>query len=298
MPEEGLQWTPLSEILSFDEIERIVRIAMTCGIRTVRLTGGEPLVRHKLPDLVRKLSQLGLDDLSMTTNGVLLTRHAVALAEAGLQRVNVSLDSLDRHRFALMTRRDQLNDVIEGIEAAAAAGMQPIKVNCVVLRDINETEAPAFAELARTSGVDVRFIEYLPLDADNSWSPGDVVPSAEIISSVEAVHPLIPAPRHDNQPATVFLFADGAPGSVGVIPSVTAPFCASCDRVRMTSDGQFRTCLFSTEEIDLKTLLRSGASDAEIAGAMVGAVAGKQAGHGIGSNVFMRPRRSMSMIGG
>ena len=298
MPEEGLSWTPPDEVLSFDEIERLVSVAMTLGVRTVRLTGGEPLMRARLPDLVRRLSGVGLDDLSMTTNGTTLARHAKALKTAGLCRVNVSLDSLERHRFTAMTRRDRIEQVLEGISVAAEVGLLPVKVNCVVLRGVNDDEVVAFAEFARSTGCQIRFIEYLPLDADHAWTSADVVPSSEVLASIAGVYQIVPDNSITGQPATVYRFADGAPGSVGVIASVTEPFCDSCDRIRLSADGQLRSCLFSSDETDLRSLLRVGATDEVITHAMLSTVAQKQKGHGIGTSLFIRPRRSMSMIGG
>jgi GTP 3',8-cyclase len=304
MPAEGLQWLPRSEVLSFEEISRLVGIFVGLGVRTVRLTGGEPLLRRGLEELVAQLCAAGVDDLSMTTNGFLLAGKADALAAAGLRRVNVSVDSLLRHRFQAMTRRDALAGVMEGLTAAERVGMTPVKLNCVVIRGTNDDEVVDFARLARSTGYEVRFIEFMPLDADEAWRRDQVVPSEEVLAAIDRAHPLIPEDTGTQptaaQPARVYRFADGAPGSVGVIPSVTAPFCASCNRVRLTADGQFRTCLFSLGETDLRDLLRAGAGDGDddIGEAIRIAVAGKWAGHAIGAAEFSRPERSMSMIGG
>ncbi|MCA1830984.1 MAG: radical SAM protein, partial [Actinobacteria bacterium] len=222
---------------------------------------------------------------------------AHALKDAGLQRINVSVDSLVRHRFAEMTRRDALGSVMEGLDAARRAGLSPIKLNCVVVRGTNSDEVVDFARHARRTGFEIRFIEFMPLDADGAWSNDAVVPSRDVIAAIDDVFPLRPM-RRETEPATVYAFADGAPGSVGVIASVTEPFCASCDRIRITADGQFRTCLFALDELDLRTMLRTGSSDEEIADAIAEAVRGKWAGHSIGARTFVRPQRTMSAIGG
>ena len=297
MPEDGLKWIDNESILTFDEIERAVRVAITCGIDSVRLTGGEPLVRHNVAELVLRLSKLGLRDMSMTTNGTRLARHAESLKQSGLGRVNVSLDSLDKHKFEKMTRRDQLANVIEGIEAAHKVGLDPVKLNSVVMRDVNDDESLQFAELARRTNTHVRFIEYMPLGAGDQWSKEAVVPSAEIIERITEKYSL-QKDESASGPATVFNFVDGAQGSIGFIPSVTEPFCSSCDRMRLTADGQLRSCLFSSNETDLRTILRNGSTDQQLAEAMQATIAAKQAGHKIGSPLFIQPKRSMSRIGG
>ncbi|HEX9713957.1 MAG TPA: GTP 3',8-cyclase MoaA [Actinomycetota bacterium] len=297
MPAEGVPWLPRQEILSFEEIARLVGVFHALGVKTVRLTGGEPLVRKDVEHLVAMIAAVGIPDLSMTTNGVALPAKARALAEAGLRRINVSVDSLLRHRFAEMTRRDALEQVMEGLRAAEAAGLAPIKLNCVVIRGTNDDEVADFARFARETGYDVRFIEFMPLDADETWTNEQVVPSAEVLATIGATYPLEPI-EHGPEPARAYRFSDGSPGSVGVIASVTEPFCSSCNRIRITADGQFRTCLFATEETDLRALLRDGASDDDIAAAIGDAVARKWAGHSIGQPGFERPGRSMSMIGG
>lgn len=298
MPAEGLDWLPSDQLLSFDEIHRIAGVcAERFGFEAFRLTGGEPLLRPRLTELVALLSGLGVD-IALTTNGTGLIRHAGGLAAAGLSRVNISCDSLRRERFAEMTRRDELDRVLAGIDAALAAGLAPVKVNVVVMRGMNDDEVVDFARFGRERGVDIRFIEYMPLDADGGWKPETVVPSAEIIAAIDEVFPLERA-HYDGDPAPAHLWRyEDSAGTVGVIPSVTEPFCGDCDRVRITADGQLRTCLFSLDETDLRGILRSGGSDDDLADAMSGAVADKWEGHRIGQVSFKRPRRSMSQIGG
>jgi cyclic pyranopterin phosphate synthase len=296
MPEEGMPWVPREEILTFEEIERVARVAVErFGIDSIRLTGGEPTMRAHLPVLVARLAQLGVD-LSMTTNGATLGSSAAELREAGLRRVNISLDSLQRDRFIELTRRDELDHVLEGIDAAIAAGFDPVKVNVVCMEGVNDDEIVDFAEFGRARGVQVRFIEFMPLDGGHSWKPGAVVPGERIVATIDAAHPLVPLPR-GHEPAAVWTYADGR-GSVGVVPSVTEPFCASCDRVRLTAEGKVRSCLFSLEETDLRSLLRGDATDDDLAGALAACVRGKWAGHGIGTVTFVQPPRSMSQIGG
>jgi cyclic pyranopterin phosphate synthase len=298
MPAEGLPWLPKDEVLRFEEITRLVGVFVGLGVTEVKLTGGEPTVRREFPTLVARLREaqprLGL---SMTTNGYLLDRLAKPLAEAGLDRVTVSCDSLMRHRFAEMTRRDALDSVLEGMRAAEEAGLTPIKLNCVVIAGTNEGEVVDFARFARESGYEVRFIEYMPLDAEQHWERAKVVPSAEILEAIAGVYPLIPA-GDGSEPATTYRFADGAPGAVGVIASVTEPFCDTCNRLRITADGQMRACLFAMHEADLRTPLRAGASDQDLAEVIRAAVWAKWEGHKINHPDFERPARSMSMIGG
>jgi cyclic pyranopterin phosphate synthase len=296
MPEEGMQWLPRDQVLSFEEIERIARVCVErFGIDSIRLTGGEPTVRAHLPVLVGKLAALGAD-LALTTNGATLRMIAGDLVAAGLRRVNVSLDTLRRDRFAGLTRRDQLDSVLDGIEAAKEAGLDPVKVNTVVMRGVNDDEVLDLATFGRDRGVVVRFIEWMPLDADQRWDSGAVVSQEEILRTIDAVHP-VEAIQRGHEPAERFVYRDGV-GEVGVIPSVTRPFCGSCDRIRLTADGQLRSCLFAVDEVDLRGLLRGGASDAEVGAAVQRCVAGKWAGHMIGQVQFVRPRRSMSQIGG
>jgi GTP 3',8-cyclase len=297
MPAEGLQWLPREEILRFEEIDRLAGIFRDLGVRSFKPTGGEPTVRADLPKLVAMLRATTPDaDMSMTSNGILLDRLAAPLAEAGLNRVSVSCDSLLRHRFAEMTRRDALERVHAGIAAAVAAGLTPVKINCVVIAGQNDDEAVAFARYARETGHEVRFIEYMPLDADNSWERDKVVPAADILHRIDSEFPLVP--EHGPEPATTFRFADGAPGAIGVIASVTEPFCDTCNRLRLTSDGQFRSCLFSLDEVDLRDPMRAGATDDELAALIREGVWRKWEGHRINHPDFVRPGRSMSMIGG
>ena len=296
MPEEGMQWLPKSEVLTFEELERLARLLVeTHGIRSIRLTGGEPTVRAHLPVLVGKLAALPVD-LSLTTNGATLQSTARGLADAGLRRVNVSLDTLQPERFAELTRRDQLTDVLAGIDAALEAGLAPVKVNVVVVRGVNDDEVIELARYGRERGVTVRFIEWMPLDGGDAWSGDQVVTQAEIVEQIHRAFPLEPIAR-GSEPAERFRYLDGQ-GEVGVIPSVTRPFCEQCDRIRLTADGQLRSCLFSLEDHDLRTLLRSGASDGELSAAIEACVGAKWAGHAIGKVQFVKPRRSMSQIGG
>ncbi len=296
MPEEGMQWLPRDELLTFEELTRVARICVgRFGFDGVRITGGEPTVRANLPVLVGMLAGLGVD-LAMTTNGATLGLLAHDLRAAGLNRLNVSCDSLRPERFAAMTRRDQLGRVLDGIDAAIEAGFDPVKVNIVMVRGVNDDEAVDFARFGRERGVQPRFIEYMPLDAGGAWTSEQVVPAAEVVSAIDAVFPLEPV-AHGPEPAARWRYRDGG-GEIGVIPSVTQPFCGSCDRVRITAEGQFRNCLFAVEETDLRALLRGGASDGELAAAIAGDVARKWAGHGIGRVDFVRPKRSMSQIGG
>jgi len=296
MPEEGLDWLAREDLLSFEEIERIARVLVNhFGVDSIRLTGGEPLVRAHLSVLVEKLSALGTD-LALTTNGATLRAHAEKLAAAGLRRINISLDSLHRDRFEELTRRDELDRVLDGIDAAIEAGLDPVKINAVVMRGINDDEVVDFATFGRERGVSVRFIEWMPLDADEGWTNDRVVTQAEIVERISAVYPLEPVQR-GSEPAQTFRYLDGG-GSIGVIASVTQAFCGNCDRIRLTAEGQFRNCLFAVDEFDLRALLRSGASDDDIAATMQEAVTAKWAGHQIGQELFIRPKRSMSQIGG
>jgi cyclic pyranopterin phosphate synthase len=296
MPAEGMAWMPRSDLLTFEEIERVARVCVEqLGVDSIRLTGGEPTVRAHLPVLVRKLAALDVD-LALTTNGATLRSVAAELVGAGLRRINVSLDTLRRDRFVELTRRDQLDAVLDGIDAAVAAGLDPVKVNTVVMRGVNDDEVLDLATFGRDRGVTVRFIEWMPLDADQRWDPDAVVSQDEIVAAIDAVHPLDPVVR-GHEPAERFAYRDGA-GEVGVIPSVTRPFCGACDRIRLTADGQLRSCLFAVDEVDLRAVLRSGGDDGALADAVRRCVAGKWAGHMIGQVTFVRPRRSMSQIGG
>ena len=299
MPEEGMVWLPRSELLTYEELARIARVCVSrWSFNGIRITGGEPTVRAGLPRLFELLGPLGVD-LAMTTNGVRLPALASELAAAGLSRVNVSLDSLRRDVFYELTRRDELDRVIAGIDAAVAAGLDPVKVNCVVMRGINDTEVVDLARFARDRGIGIRFIEFMPLDADGSWDRSQVVPASEILERIDAVFPL-ELDRGDDphrEPAARYRYRDGV-GDVGVIPSVTEPFCGDCDRVRVTAEGKFRTCLFALDEFDLRAVIRGGASDDELAAVIEAAVGTKWAGHRISQVDFVRPGRSMSQIGG
>ncbi len=296
MPAEGMAWLPREEILSFEEIHRLAKLCVDrYGFNSLRITGGEPTVRAGLPKLISMLS--GLDtDLSLTTNGATLGLLAPRLADAGLRRINISLDTLDRDRFRELTRRDDLQKVLDGIDAALEAGRSPVKLNAVLMRGINDDEVVDFARFGREKGITVRFIEFMPLDAQGEWTEERVVPADEIIQAINAELPIEPI-RRGTEPAERYRYLDGG-GEIGVIASVTKPFCGDCDRVRLTSEGGFRTCLFSLDELDLRAPLRGGASDDEIAGLIEAKVGTKWAGHAIGQVHFIKPRKSMSQIGG
>ncbi len=300
MPAAGLPWLARDQVLSFEEIVRVTRILVEqCGVRTIRLTGGEPLVRKGIEELTAMIAALdGSLDIAMTTNGILLEEKAAALKQAGLRRLNVSLDTLHADRFKDLARRDALDRVLRGLTAARAAGFSPIKLNMVVMRGQNDDEILDFARLARTEGYEVRFIEFMPLDADGIWSMDRVVASREIIDAIDREFPLEPVSDQKPAPATRFRFRDGSQGGVGVIPSVSDAFCKVCNRIRLTAEGHLRTCLFSIEEHDLKALLRGGASDDQVRDAIAKAVWQKEEGHKIGQADFVRPGKSMSQIGG
>jgi GTP 3',8-cyclase len=299
MPAEGLEWLERDELLTFEELERVVGVLATMGVDEVRLTGGEPLVRRDLPHLVERLAAVpGVDDLALTTNGVLLDRFAEPLVAAGLKRLNVSLDSLSHVRFAEITRRDALDRVLAGLEEAERyPELRPIKVNCVAIRGFTEEEVPALAEMARRKPYVVRFIEFMPLDADEAWRGDDVLTGEEIRALIEEHWPLEEIPAKPSSTARRFRFADGA-GEVGFVNPVSEPFCSSCDRIRLTADGQLRTCLFSRREWDLKAPLRDGATDDELAELIRFAVRHKELKHKISDPGFVRASRSMSQIGG
>jgi GTP 3',8-cyclase len=298
MPAEGLAWLPRQEVLTDDEVVRAVRVAVGLGVRDVRLTGGEPLVRPGVVDIIRRLAELNpRPRLSMTTNGIGLAGLASDLAAAGLDRINVSLDTLDRQRFLALTRRDRLDDVLAGLAAAADSGLAPVKVNAVVLRGLNDAEAPALLEFCLQRGYELRFIEQMPLDPQHAWDRTRMVTGEEILDRLGATQRLTVEENRGSAPAQTWL-VDGGPGRVGVVASVTQPFCAACDRLRLTADGQVRNCLFAREESDLRALLRAGASDAALADRLRAAVAGKRAGHGIDDPGFVQPIRPMSAIGG
>jgi cyclic pyranopterin phosphate synthase len=297
MPAEGLQWLPRDEILSFEEIERIATLLVRrYGVEGIRLTGGEPTVRAHLPVLVEKLAALGVD-LSMTTNGTSLRLLAADLRAAGLRRVNVSLDTLHRERFSEMTRRDELDRVLDGIDAAVEAGFSPVKVNVVIERGVNDGEVLDLAVFGRERGVEIRFIEFMPLDAQGEWDRSKVLSQDEIVATIGAEFPIERMPARGAAPADRWRYLDGG-GTIGVIPTVTHAFCGDCDRVRITADGQFRTCLFAVDEIDLRAAVRRGDDDEAIARMIEDAVAAKWAGHQINQVNFVRPVRSMSQIGG
>jgi cyclic pyranopterin phosphate synthase len=310
MPEEGMTWLPRTEVLSYEELHRVARICVErFGVDGIRLTGGEPTVRAHLPVLIEKLAALTVPvdadspragrpvDVALTTNGATLALVADDLRRAGLSRINVSLDTLQHEKFRHITKRDELDSVLEGIDVAVAVGLHPVKVNVVVQRGVNDDEIVALAAFGRDKGVEVRFIEFMPLDAQGHWLSDAVVGQDEIVAVINNVFPLEQLPARGAAPADRWCYLDGV-GTVGVIPTVTKPFCGDCDRVRLTADGQFRTCLFATDEFDVRHLLRNGASDDDIEALLRRAVGEKWAGHRIGQVSFVRPRRSMSQIGG
>jgi cyclic pyranopterin phosphate synthase len=300
MPPEGLPWLPKAEILTDAEIVRLITIAVTMlGVTEVRFTGGEPLLRPGLTSIVAACAGLTpRPQLTLTTNGIGLDKMASGLREAGLNRVNVSLDTLDAARFAQLTHRDRLVDVLKGLARAAEAGLTPVKINSVLLRGVNEDEAPALLEFALKHGYELRFIEQMPLDAQHGWSRDQMITAAEILASLQAAFELSPDPaERAGSPAETWLVG-GGPAKVGVIGSVTRPFCGDCDRTRLTADGQIRNCLFATGETDLRELLRSDGTDEAIAGAWRAAMWGKLPGHGIDDPAFLQPVRPMSAIGG
>jgi cyclic pyranopterin phosphate synthase len=300
MPEEGLDWLANERLLTDDEVVRLARIGIELlGVEEIRFTGGEPLVRRGLIDIVRRAREVSADvELSLTTNALGLARTATALKAAGLDRVNVSLDTVRRETFREITRRDRLADVLAGLEAAYDAGLGPVKVNAVLLRGVNDDQAPELLAWAVERGYELRFIEQMPLDAQHGWTRDEMITADEILASLQAAYDLSPAvePR-GSAPAELFL-VDGGPATVGVIASVTRPFCGDCDRVRLTADGQVRNCLFAREESDLRVAMRDGATDEELADRWVIAMRGKRAGHGIDDPTFLQPDRPMSAIGG
>ncbi len=301
MPAEGLDWLPTPEMLTGDEVVRLVRVAVErLGVRQVRFTGGEPLLRRGLVDIVAQCAQLTpRPQLALTTNAVGLARMAPALAAAGLNRVNGSLDTLDQQRFEAISLRRRLSDVLDGLAAAAAAGLVPVKINAVLMRGINDDEAPRLLRWALDRGYQMRFIEQMPLDPQHGWRREEMVTAEEILASLRTEYDLTPvgADERGSAPAETWL-VDGGPARVGVIGSVTRPFCGACDRTRLTADGQVRTCLFARDESDLRTPLRSGATDADLADRWRVAMAGKLPGHGIDDPGFLQPARPMSAIGG
>lgn len=299
MPAEGLPWLERAEILTFEEIARLVSLFADMGVHDVRLTGGEPLVRKQFAHLAQMLAEIdAVHDLSVTTNGFLLERDAEALVRAGINRFNVSVDSLQRDRFFELTRRDALPQVLRGLEHLASfPEAHPIKINAVAMRGFTEDEVIPLAEFARTTPYEVRFIEFMPLDADHSWSEDQVLTGEEIRSAIDAVYPLEPEPREPHATARVYNFADGR-GKIGFINPVSEPFCGDCNRVRLTADGRLRTCLFSLNETDLRTPMRDGAGDLELERIIRDAVWLKELKHHVGEAGFIQPARSMSAIGG
>jgi len=299
MPGSGAVFQPRAQHLTTDELVRVATVARALGVRSVRLTGGEPLLRPEIVEIVGQLARLGFDDLSMTTNGTRLSRLARPLADAGLDRVNVSCDSLRDERFTKIRRRGDLAGVLASMDAAEAAGLRPVKVNVVMISGLNDDEIESFAEFGRSTGRIIRFIEFMPLDAERAWDRGRVVSSDEVVARIHRRWPLAAVPDTVGAaaPASRFRYLDGG-GEIGVIASVTRPFCESCDRLRVTADGAIRNCLFTHEERSARDLLRSGGSDEDLARLLRGAVWVKRRGHGIDDPGFERPARTMSMIGG
>jgi cyclic pyranopterin phosphate synthase len=300
MPEDDVKYMPRQEILSFEEIEHFARVAVSLGITKLRITGGEPLVRKDLPVLIRKLVDIpGIRDIALTTNGVLLAKHAKALYDAGLRRLNIHLDTLDRERFLRITRRDDLDKVLEGIGEAQRLGFGPLKINAVAVKNLLEPDLVPLARFGRENGIEIRYIEFMPLDAQGIWDRRSVLTASEMIEILSReISPLVEIPDADQRaPATEYRFADGV-GRVGFIASVSRPFCLNCNRIRLTSDGKLRYCLFAIEETDMKSLLRNGATDHEIADTIRAAVREKWIGHEINSSQFVAPPRPMYSIGG
>ena len=299
MPAEGLPWLERDQVLTFEELHRLVALLARMGVHDIRLTGGEPLVRREFPRLAAMLAAIdGVEDLSVTTNGFLLERDAEALVAAGINRFNVSIDSLQRDRFFEITRRDSLPRVLKGLEALARfPAAHPIKINAVGMRGFTETEIRPFARFAREHPYEVRFIEFMPLDADRNWDPESVLTGDEIRAAIHEVYPLEAQPREPSATARVYRFADGQ-GKIGFINPVSEPFCGDCDRIRLTAEGKLRTCLFSLHETDLRELLRSGAGDGELEQVIRDAVWRKELKHHVNDPGFKQPRRSMSQIGG
>ncbi len=299
MPAEGLDWMPSADLLSDDELLRIARVCVErLGVTSIRLTGGEPLVRRGVVALIGQLAALSpRPELSMTTNGIGLARTAKALRDAGLDRINVSLDTLHRDRFTALARRDRIDDVMAGLSAATAAGLTPVKVNAVIMRGCNDDEVGDLLDFCLTHGYELRIIEQMPLDAQHGWNREAMVTADEVIAQISKRHQLTAIGNGGHDPAVRYLVDDG-PGTVGIIASVSRPFCGSCDRLRLTADGQIRNCLFARDESDLRAPLRAGADDGEIAARIRSAIAAKRAGHGIDDPTFVQPDRPMSAIGG
>lgn len=300
MPSEAMEWQPKAEILTYEEIVRLSRVFISLGVNRLRITGGEPMLRLDVEELIAGISAIpGIADLAMTTNAHFLRRRAEGLRRAGLNRLTVSLDSLTPDRFALLTGRNELARVLDGIDAAIEAELLPVKINSVVIRGINDDQVVGFAEFARNKGVHVRFIEFMPLDNGRVWRKELVVPGEELRQLINSNYPLISLPhRSPSETAKRWGFADGAPGEIGFINPVTQPFCGQCSRIRLTADGMIRTCLFSNIEYNIKNLLRGGASDAELESFICDAVARKEERHHINETEFVQPLRTMSCIGG
>jgi cyclic pyranopterin phosphate synthase len=300
MPEHAVEFVPRAEVLSFEEIERFVRIATRLGIRKVRVTGGEPLLRRDLPVLIAKLAAIeGIDDLALTTNGVLLADQAQALYDAGLRRINIHLDTLDRERFRKITRRDDFDRVMQGIETCLGLGFDPIKLNAVAVKDLVEADIVPLARFGREHGIEVRYIEFMPLDSQGLWLRDRVLTADEMVRMLEAeIGPLVEIPDRDPRaPATEYRFADGV-GRVGFIASVSRPFCLNCNRVRLTADGKLRYCLFAIEETDVKGAMRDGSPDSVVEELIRTTIRGKWLGHEINAAKFVPPPRPMYSIGG
>jgi len=298
MPNDFAAWLPSEHQLTTDELVRVIEIAVSEGINEVRLTGGEPLLRPDIVEIVSRINAItNAPTLTMTTNALTLEKVAKPLVDAGLTRINISLDTLDRDRFKLMTHRDRIDDVFAGIKAAQDAGINPIKINAVLLKGVNADEAPALLEWALANNLALRFIEQMPLDAGGIWERSSLVTADDIYADLSTRYELTPCNGRGSSPAEEF-FVNGGPATVGIIGSVTRPFCGACDRLRLTSDGQLRSCLFSLEEMDLRTAMRNGASDKDIAARFRKTVAGKLPGHGINDPKFIQPQRPMSAIGG
>jgi len=298
MPNDFAAWLPSEHQLTTDELVRVIEIAVREGINEVRLTGGEPLLRPDIVEIVSRINAItNAPTLTMTTNALTLEKVAKPLVDAGLTRINISLDTLDRDRFKLMTHRDRIDDVFAGIKAAQDAGINPIKINAVLLKGVNADEAPALLEWALANNLALRFIEQMPLDAGGIWERSSLVTADDIYADLSTRYELTPCNGRGSSPAEEF-FVNGGPATVGIIGSVTRPFCGACDRLRLTSDGQLRSCLFSLEEMDLRTAMRNGASDEDIAARFRKTVAGKLPGHGINDPKFIQPQRPMSAIGG
>src|SRR6478735_7486967 len=301
MPADGVPWLARSTMLSTDEIVHVARVGVELGIEEIRLTGGEPLLRVDIVDVVRRLTALtgpsGSPEVSLTTNALRLPGLASELKDAGLSRVNISLDTLDRAKFLELTRRDKLVETLAGIAAADAAGLHPVKINAVAMRGVNDDEVVALTRFAVERGYQMRFIEQMPLDAGHTWDRAEMVTQAEILARLTAEFELTEVPGRGSAPAELW-YVDGGPATVGVIASVTAPFCSACDRLRLTADGQLRACLFSEAEVDTREILRDGGTDEDLADAFRRCLAGKRAAHGIGEPGFHQPDRPMSAIGG